>query len=295
MRAPVGCVPIVWNNADLRDLAPLVPYAEILDACVELGFEGTQHGLGFPEGETLARELTARGLRFDELYSALDAGPEGLLPGSADIARRDLARVIAARGEVLNVALDGGGDRDPWSGRVAAGAPRWPATAYDELVTLLAELVATAPDGVRITFHPHTATWIEAPDEVDELAARLPGSGAGLCLDTGHHIVGGGDPVAALRDYGDLVTHVHVKDVDPGVLERLRAGEIDGFAEAVRQRIFTEPGRGVLDLRGVIAALADRDYDGWLMVEQDSSWLPPVEAAGIGQRAVADAMAAVTA
>lgn len=290
MRAPVGCVPIVWNNVDLPDLGPAVPFAEIMDAYVALGYEGTQHGRGFPEGEQLSRELAARGLRFAELYSALEAGPDGLAPRSGDIARRDLARLVAARGEVLNVALDGGGVRDRWSGRVAQGAPRWPAAAYDELVALLAELSATAPDGVRVTFHPHTATWIEAPDEVDALAQRLRGSGAGLCLDTGHHIVGGGDPVAALRDYGELVTHVHVKDVDAGVLARLRAGELDGFGAAVRARIFTEPGRGTLDLDGLVAELAARDYDGWLMVEQDSSWLPPVEAAAIGRDALADAL-----
>lgn len=290
MRASIGCVPIVWNNVDLPDLGPAVPFAEILDAYVELGYEGTQHGRGFPEGERLAGELHRRGLRFAELYSAIEAGPEGLAPGAADIARRDLARVVAARGEVLNVALDGGGDRDRWSGRVAQGAPRWPAAAYDGLAAVLAELAETAPDGVRIAFHPHTATWVEAPDEVDRLAERLAGSGAGLCLDTGHHLVGGGDPVEALRRYGELVTHVHVKDVDPAVLARLRAGEIAGFGAAVRERIFTEPGRGILDLPGVVAALAARDYAGWLMVEQDSSWLPPVDAARIGIEAVREAL-----
>ena len=291
MRAPIGCVPIVWNNADLTDLGPVVPFAEILDAYAELGYDGTQHGIGFPEGEALAGELHRRGLRFAELYSALAAGPDGLAPGAADIARRDLARVIVARGEVLNLALDGGGIRDRWSGRVSDATPRWPAAAYDELAALLRELSGAAPNGIRVTFHPHTATWIEAPDEVDALAARLPGTGAGLCLDTGHHLVGGGDPVAALRDYGDLVTHVHLKDVDPAVLARLRAGELHGFAQAIHERIFTELGNGVLDLDGVLRALDARDFEGWLMVEQDSSWVPPVEAADIGRRAVAGALA----
>jgi inosose dehydratase len=284
--APIGCVPIVWNNVDLPDLGPAVPYAEILDAYVALGYEGTQHGRDFPEGEALHAELARRGLRFAELYSAIDSDVDGLPRGAGDIARRDLGRLIAARGEVLNVALDGGGARDRWSGRVAEGAPRWPASAFDELAALLGELATTAPDGVRVTFHPHTATFVEAPDEVDELARRLPGTGAGICLDVGHFIVGGGDPVAALREYGELITHIHVKDVDPAVLERLRAGEIDGFMGAVRERIFTEPGNGMLDLDGVLAELAARNYDGWLMVEQDSSWLPPVEAARIGIEAV---------
>jgi inosose dehydratase len=185
---------------------------------------------------------------------------------------------------VLVVALDGSGERDAWSGRVTKGAPRWPMAAYDGLAALLSELAAAAPDGVRVAFHPHTATWIEAPDEVELLAARLPGTGAGLCLDVGHFLVGGGDPVQAIDRYGDLVTHVHVKDLDPDVLAALRAGEIDGFAAAVRQRIFTEPGNGALDLDGVVGGLDRIGFSGWLMVEQDSSWLPPSEAAAIGNR-----------
>jgi inosose dehydratase len=284
--APIGCVPIVWNNADLFDLAPETTAASVLDEMARIGFAGTQFGRGFPEGDELRKELARRGLRFAELYSALPAGPGGLTAEAADCARTDLARLAAGGGEVLVVALDGGGERDAWSGRVATGtgAPRWPTDAYDRLAGLLGQLAATAPDGVRVAFRPHTATWIEAPDEVELLAARLPGTEAGICLDVGHFLVGGGDPVEAIGRYGELISHVHVKDVDPGVLARLRAGEIDGFAAAVRERIFTEPGNGALDLDGVVAALDRIGYAGWLMVEQDSSWLPSSEAAAIGHR-----------
>lgn len=285
---PIGCVPIVWNNADLVDLAPQVDYDEIMEAYVRLGYAGTQHGRGFPEGSALADDLAARGLRFAELYSALPATPDGLADGAEAIARRDLDRLVAARGEVLVVALDGSPERDAVSGRVDSidGAPRWPDPAYDRLGALLDELAASAPDGVRVAFHPHTATWIEAPDEVDALAERLRGTGAGLCLDVGHYLVGGGDPVEAIERHGALVTQVHVKDVDPAVLARLRAGELAGFAGAVRERIFTEAGNGALDLAGVVAALDRIGYAGWLMVEQDSSWLAPAEAAAIGIRAL---------
>ncbi len=182
------------------------------------------------------------------------------------------------------VAIDGGGARDAWSGRVPDGAPRWPSSAYDELADLLANLADATPDGVRVAFHPHTATWIEAPDEVDELAARLVDSGAGLCLDVGHYLVGGGDPVEAIHRHGSLISHVHLKDVDPGVLARLRSRDVDGFGNAVRERIFTELGNGVLDVRGVLGALNAIGFDGWIMVEQDSSWLEPGEAAAVGRR-----------
>jgi len=137
---------------------------------------------------------------------------------------------------------------------------------------------------VRIAFHPHTATWVESPDEVEALAARLPETGAGLCLDVGHYLVGGGEPARAIRHYGTLVTHVHLKDVDASVLACLRSREIAGFGAAVRERIFTELGNGALDLHGVLTTLDAVNYSGWLMVEQDSSWLAPAEAAVVGGR-----------
>jgi inosose dehydratase len=282
--APVGCVPIVWNNVDIPDLAPLASYGEILDAFARLGYAGTQHGRGFPEGPQLADELARRGLRFAELYSALPADARGLGAEAVAIAQRDLQRLVDAGGEVLVVALDGSTDRDGLSGRVDQGSPRWPDEAFDRLVALLDELAAAAPDGVRVAFHPHTATWIEAPHEVEALTQRLRGTRAGLCLDVGHFLVGGGDPVAAIDRYGDLVTHVHLKDVDADVLARLRAGEVEGFGGAVRERIFTELGNGALELDGVVAALERVGYAGWLMVEQDSTWLQPSEAAAVGIR-----------
>jgi inosose dehydratase len=283
---PIGCVPIVWNNADQPELAPLAPVEEILDTYVRLGYDGTQHGRGFAEGRALAEQLAGRNLRFAELYSALPAGSSGLADGAEDLARRDLARLVAADGEVLVVACDGSPERDAISGRVASidGAPRWPDAAFDRLAALLGDLAAAAPERVRVAFHPHTATWIEAPDEVEAIAARLPGTGAGLCLDVGHYLVGGGDPVEAIDRYGSLVTHIHAKDVDPNVLGRLRGGELDGFGTAVRERLFTELGNGALDVAGVVGALDRIGYAGWLMVEQDSSWLPPPEAAAIGKR-----------
>jgi inosose dehydratase len=282
--APIGCVPIVWNNADDHALAPLAPAGTVLDEIARLAFAGIQYGRGFPEGDELRRELGRRNLRFAELYSALPAGPDGLADGAAEMARRDLDRLAAAGGGVLVVALDGGGERDAWSGRVEVGAPQWSAAAYAGLAELLAELAGAAPDGVRVAFHPHTATWIEAPDEVSALAAKLPGTGAGICLDVGHYLVGGGEPARAIRAFGALVTHVHLKDVDPSVLARLRSGELAGFGPAVRERIFTELGNGALDLHGVLSTLDAIGYAGWLMVEQDSSWLPSAEAAAVGKR-----------
>lgn len=293
MRVSVGCVPIVWNNVDLPDLGPPVPYATVLHELARLGFEGTQYGRGFPTGDALRAELDARKLRLAEWYVSLPVTDDGLANRAFVVANDALDQLLDAGGEVLCVAVDGSPERDALSGRVDASAPRWPEDAFEGLATILDHLAGDASDGVRVVFHPHVASWVEAPDEVDRLATLLRGTRAGLCLDVGHYTVGGGDPVEAIERHGTLIRHVHAKDVDRAVLSRLRSGELVGMWPAIRERIFTELGNGVLDLEGVVAALDRIGYDGWIMVEQDSSWLPPAEASEIGGRALRAALAEV--
>ncbi len=151
----------------------------------------------------------------------------------------------------------------------------------------------TVRAGHRFAFHPHAGTYVETPAEVDRLVEMTEPATVGLCLDVGHYLVGGGDPVAALERYGGRVTHVHLKDVDPAVLERLAGGRVAGFNAAIRERLFTELGAGRLDLLEVLRSLAALRYDGWLMVEQDSSWGPPAEAAAIGRRVLAVGLRAI--
>jgi inosose dehydratase len=288
----VGCVPIVWNNVDLPDLGPPVAFDVVLDELARLGFEGTQFGRGFPEGDALRAELARRDLRLAEWYVSLPVTDAGLANHAFPVANDVLDRLLAAHGEVLCVAVDGSPERDALAGRVIGDAPRWPDAAFTELASILDHLAGDA-GSARVVFHPHVASWIEAPDEVDRLADALRGSQAGLCLDVGHYTVGGGDPVEAIRRHGPLIRHVHAKDVDPAVLARMRSGELSGMWPAIRERVFTELGNGVLDLHGVVAALDGIGYDGWIMVEQDSSWLPPAEAAEIGGRALRAALAEV--
>ena len=83
---------------------------------------------------------------------------------------------------------------------------------------------ATRAAGRRMAFHPHVGTYVETPAEVDRLVESTDPDLVPICLDVGHYLVGGGDPVAALRTLGERVTHVHLKDVDPDVLAGLAIG-----------------------------------------------------------------------
>jgi inosose dehydratase len=290
--ASVGTVPILWNNVDIAELRQGTDAEEILDDIARTGYDGCQLGLGFPEGDALRATLAARELRLAEVYASIQATADGPTAGALAEVRERLRLLVAGGGEVFCVALDGSPGRNEAAGHATdADTPQLTDAGWDGLVGLLRTVAAeTRAAGARIAFHPHAGTFVETPAEVERLAATIAADELPLCLDVGHYLVGGGNPVVALRRFGERVSHVHLKDVDPGVLGRLRRGEIGSFGDAVRQRLFTELGSGALDLDGVIAVLAERGYDGWLMVEQDSGWPPPAESAAIGRRVLAAAI-----
>ncbi|HYM85085.1 MAG TPA: sugar phosphate isomerase/epimerase [Candidatus Dormibacteraeota bacterium] len=286
---PVGVVPIVWNNADLADLAPFVPVDTVLDEIARLGYAGCQTGVGFPTGPELRAALRGRGLRLAEVYATLPLRADGPGEDALELGRERLAILREAGGEVLVAAGDLAPEREAWAGRASdARAPRLSDDGLRRFAAVVDALAREAlAGGQRLAFHPHAGTFVETPDEVQRFAAATDPDATGFCLDVGHYTVGGGDAVAAVRELGDRVTHVHLKDVAREPLVRLRAGETGGFLGALRDRVFTELGSGILDLDGVLRALAWNGYTGWLMIEQDTTWRPPSESAAIGRAVLA--------
>lgn len=122
--------------------------------------------------------------------------------------------------------------------------------------------------GLRTVFHHHCAGYVETPAEIAQLMARTNPALVGLCLDTGHCMFGGGDPVELLGAYANRIWHVHFKDFDPHVAEQARANNWDYFA-AVQHGVFCELGQGAVDFPAMRTALRALDYDGWIVVEQD--------------------------
>jgi inosose dehydratase len=121
---------------------------------------------------------------------------------------------------------------------------------------------------LRTVFHGHCGGYVETPAEIDELMARTDPALLGLCLDTGHVVYGGGDPIEVLSRHAARVWHVHFKDCDPAVASAARAAGL-GYLTAVRSRLFCELGAGTVDFAAVVAALQRQAYDGWIVVEQD--------------------------
>lgn len=131
----------------------------------------------------------------------------------------------------------------------------------------LDRLAAAAQErGITAVLHPHIGTMVEKRPEVDRV---LSGSSIPLCLDTGHLLIGGADPLQLAREVPNRIAHTHLKDVDVTLARCVQDGELT-YTEAVKQGMYTPLGNGDVDIAGIVTSLHSNGYDGWYVLEQDT-------------------------
>lgn len=136
--------------------------------------------------------------------------------------------------------------------------------------------------GIIIVIHPHIGQpgkpgAVETREDLLRYLDERPGVFA--CPDTGHLALCGSDPVQTIRDLGQRCRYIHLKDIRPEMVgKRTRKGDK-----------FCELGKGALDLKGVLKALEDIDYNGWIMVERDDR-VPDYEGSARNMRKLLQSM-----
>ncbi len=272
----VANAPVSWGVLEFDLQGETAGYARVLDEIRETGYEGTELGdWGFlpTDPARLREELEARQLELAGGFVPIAlARPEALEEGETRALRT--ARLMAeAMGErpLLVLSDDNGTDevRTRFAGRIRPehGLSREAWARFAEAAQRIAYRVRQET-GLRTVFHHHCAGYVETPEEVARLMEATDPGLLGLCLDTGHYRYGGGDPAEAARRYANRIWHVHFKDCHPEVARQARQESWDYF-EAVRRGVFCELGRGEVDFAGVLAALREAGYQGWVVVEQD--------------------------
>ena len=213
----------------------------------DLGLAGAYVELPYADHDTLEQALP----QLDAVLDTFDA-VQGYLPGPPP------RPTLADSGSPLRGLLPGRSVTDPALGYDADGWRRFAAG--------LARVVARCRDrGYEPTFHPETGTHVEAPWEIERV---MEVSDIGLCLETGHMLLGGGDPVAMLAELGDRVNHVHLKDAQLSVMNTIIADQAP-VTEIWSREAFCALGDGDLDTDGVLNGLRRISFSGWLVVEQD--------------------------
>src|SRR5262249_37094282 len=140
------------------------------------------------------------------------------------------------------------------------------ASQWDTLLSGLDEARSIcASHGLSCSLHPHVGTMVEGPSEIEQVLSR---STVELCLDTGHLVIGGNDPVELARRAADRVSHVHLKDVDGPLAARVLSGELT-YSDAVRLGLYVPLGAGSVDVSEFVGVLEQAGYAGWYVLEQD--------------------------
>ena len=236
---------------------------------------------------------------------AIEAGPAGFLPDRSDQAkpilkRHRLAVVAGPAQAVLHHHDIGGPELAHLDGQanwlaalgsetmvLSAMPPRGAGAAHGIVLSSmgwahLLHLIGSVQHvcsrhKLRLAVQPRYGSMIQGPSDIERL---LVGTEAGLCLDTGHLVMVGADPVEVLELAAGRIQHVHLNDVDEKVALQVREYGLD-YADAVSQGLYRPLGTGDASVDRVVETLRRTGYRGWYTLEQDTR-LPTSEDRPLG-------------
>ncbi|TDC63360.1 inosose dehydratase [Actinomadura sp. GC306] len=253
----VAAAPISWGVCEVPGWGHQMEPGRVLAEMRDLGLAATELGPdGFLPGDPRTR---------DELLASYGLGLVGafvptVLHDPEYDPMPDIERALGRVGGVLILAAVTG--LDGYDERPALDTKAWS--------TLLANLDAitlyAAARGRAVTLHPHVGTVVESRADVERVLGE---SSVPLCLDTGHLMVGGTDPQWLVRFATRRVTHVHLKDVDARLADRVLNGGTS-YTDAVRDGLYRPLGDGDVDIPGIVHTLEGAGYEGWYVMEQDT-------------------------
>jgi inosose dehydratase len=266
----VGTASVNWGFDPYYTWVQTPPFTQMLDEMVQAGYEGTEISYNFPgDASEIRTELQQRNLAPAATFHAVNVRDTSRHQSAIDSSMRVADRLQELGSEVLILSDQVSQERIRVAGR-ASSADELSGGAWQAMADGLNKIGdRLASRGMRAVFHPHAGTYVETRAEIDRLCELTDPALLGLCPDTGHLAYAGASPEGVFADYASRIGYVHLKDVDPSKLDRVRAEHID-FVEGVRLGLFVELGRGMVSIPNIIDALRSAGYSGWIIVEQDA-------------------------
>ncbi|MGH3384407.1 MAG: sugar phosphate isomerase/epimerase family protein [Nocardioidaceae bacterium] len=255
----IAAAPISWGVCEVPGWGHQLPPRTVLGQMHELNIAATE--LGPDSFLPTDPEAAAALLRSYDLDAVGGFVPVVLHDGDPLPAIEPALRHLTAAGATILVLAAATG-RDGYDERPTLDDGQW--AALLENLDRIRDVAAER--GVTATLHPHVGTMVQRRDEVDRV---LAGSDVPLCLDTGHLLIGGTDPVDLARQVPDRIAHTHLKDVDAALAGRVQRGEV-GYTEAVRRGVYHPLGAGDIDIAAIVTSLEGSGYRGWYVMEQDA-------------------------
>lgn len=254
--------PISWGVCEANGWGYQIEADRVLTEMRECGITATELG---PDGylpqdaKELARVLDGHGLDLCGAFVPIVLHKKDRLKASYERARRQaevLAALNAGNFVLATPAEDGDYDsRDPMDAQAKA--------VFSESLPMITEIAKEF--GLQMVLHPHAGTMFETPNDLDFL---LNETDINLCLDTGHIVVGGGNPLDIAKRAGSRVKHVHLKDCDAAAAARIQ-NRTSTYSTEVKNGMYKPLGQGDAQISEVIRFLDGINYEGKLVLEQD--------------------------
>ena len=247
----VAATPLSWQRTDGASSGT---WEEMLDQISDLGFSWMELGpLGLlPEDATvLSVELQHRGIGVLGATRFLRLRDPAKRDRSMEIVHRT-GRLLSELQATHLILID---RPDGMTGPGGAPVPvDVPGRLWDDVVDVICEIVDTAQStyGLRVAVHPHYGSAVFREEELDRLMSCLDETELDLCLDTGHALWAGMDPIRLLERYRPRIATVHLRDV-----RSINSTEVCGLGE------------GIYDFSILTEALNLGSFAGWVTVDQD--------------------------
>ncbi len=217
----------------------------VLDSLAAAGYAGVEGGPR--DAAAYKQALDARGLRYGGSHVTLAA-----LENTAQLTQ--YLQTLGGR-DICNSGLHQWYDRS--------------ATDYRQAAAVLNDAGQRFRDaGITLHYHHHEFELEEVEGGrtgLDILLGETDPAFVDLCVDIAWVQKGGLDPAEFLVQHQDRISYLHFKDYNA-----------DGD--------WTEMGRGIVNIGGVIEVLPDLPRIRWVMVEQDKTTLDPLESLAVSRR-----------
>ncbi len=257
----VAGAPISWGVCEVPEWGWRYDTETVLAQMAEIGLAATEFGPGdfLPGDPAAVAEMLAR----HDLQAVGQFVPAVLHdPGHDPLpeVERAMDGLVAVNATtIVLAAATGAGGYD--------ARPELDESGWTTLLSNLDRLDEAAHHrGLTAALHPHVGTMVATGEETQRV---LDGSRIGLCLDTGHLLIGGGDPVALAQQHPGRIAHVHLKDLRVEVARKVESGELS-YSAAVAQGMYVPLGEGDIDVDAIVNSLEDHGYSGWYVLEQDT-------------------------
>lgn len=290
-RVKLGIAPIAWTNDDMPDLGKENTFEQCVSEMALAGFTGSEVGNKYPKDpEVLKKALELRGVEICNQWfsSFLITKPfeevEKEFRAQLTFLKAMGSKIIGASEQSHSV--QGQMETPVFGHKYVMNDEEW-----ELLCTGLNKLgkIAKEEYGISLTFHHHMGTVVQTAEETARLMEGTDPEYVNLLFDSGHFAYCGEDPVAMVKKYVDRIKHVHLKDIRPDVVAKVKAEDMS-FLAGVRAGEFTIPGDGCVDFDSIFKVLEEADYTGYMVVEaeQDPAKANPLEYAIRARKFIAE-------